>query len=1045
MDPAEQPSDLSASPALSGIPPGVLIAFLLTVTLSLGLVFSLDQRHLEMRKAQTASLAGDYAAALQVGLERTLSITYALGALVREGGGNVHEFERLADGLLPYYPGASAIALLPEGVLTAIAPLEGNTDALGQDEFADPERSAEAYKAMETGELTLAGPFELRQGGLGAVGRLPVFLGPQQQHFWGFVSVTLRFPEALAIARLDELERQGYRWELWRDPPDGSGRQTILASTERLHRDAVRQDLMLPNGQWHLDVTPAEGWRNPLTLAGQLLAALMFSSVFALVIHLLLKTLEYRRRLEAALETAESATRAKSEFLANMSHEIRTPMNAIVGLTELCQRTDPTPRQQNYLNKIMASGRSLLGLINDILDFSKIEAGKLSLEEIVFDLDEVLDQLWVVVAEPAREKGLELLYYRPPGMSYGLKGDPLRIGQILINLVGNAIKFTERGQVVVSVRPLHESEETVELEFVVEDSGVGMSDEQQEKLFQSFSQADTSTTRRYGGTGLGLSITRQLVGLMGGAIRVESAPGKGSRFTFTLRLKRAPAIQPDPEALVTKHRMDSHRILVVDDNAAAREIFSSYLKSFGFTAQVVGTPWEAKEALQQTERPFDLMLVDMSLPEQTGLELITQIMQADTPAGKPRCILVSAFAREEVLAEPGAEHLSSFLPKPVTPSLLLDSIADALGYAPLSGQSGGKTVRSRPDALKAIQGAHILVVEDNEINQQVVCELLGQERFHVQVADNGQEAVDLLATETFDAVLMDIQMPVMDGYQATRVIRDQLELTELPIIALTANALIEDREKSLEAGMNAHLNKPIDPALLMETLIEWIPAARRNLPPEPALDIPEPAEVKLPASVPELNTTAGLQRLGGNRQAYRRLLERFAENQRDFADRVAEALAAGQRQEAVQRVHALKGVSGNLGAEPLYQAAGELEALLKTEAGEAAYRPILEQTEAALRRLLGYLREWLESTPEPTAPPVNHQPETAYSEADLEQELHVLGKLLEAYDTEAVKKVDALLEDALPEGLANRLQKIRALLAEYDFEAAGDVLNPPSP
>ncbi|WP_162299724.1 hybrid sensor histidine kinase/response regulator [Marinospirillum perlucidum] len=1027
-------NDRIAPTETRGIHPAVLVTFLLSLALSLALVIAWDQRQVELSQSRALNLASDYAAALQRGLESSLSITYALAALVREGQGEVEHFEALADELIPYYPGASAIALLPDGVLTRIAPLQGNQAALGQDEFADPERSAEALKAMNSGKMILAGPFELRQGGLGAVGRLPVFMDEQQEDFWGFVSVTLRFPEALVGARLPELTSQGYAWHLWREAPSGQGVQTLLNSDGALKDEPVRQSLSLSNGRWYLDVTPVEGWRDQVQLAGQMFAALLVSLLIALVIHLLLRTLDYRRRLEAALQVAETATQAKSEFLANMSHEIRTPMNAILGLTELCMRTDLSPQQQNYLNKILASGRSLLGLINDILDFSKIEAGKLHLEEVPFELDEVLDQLWVVVAESARNKGLELLFYRESDVPYGLKGDPLRIGQVLINLVGNGIKFTDEGEIVVSVRKLKQDQEDLELEFTVADSGIGMTAAEQAKLFQSFSQADTSTTRRYGGTGLGLSITRQLVEMMGGQIRVESEPGKGSRFIFTIRLEAAASTQKPPEELVIKHQLEGYRVLVVDDNEAARDIFFSYLHSFGFATQVVSTPAAAKQALQTASQPFDLLLVDMSLPQMTGLQLIQEIMQAELPVNKPRCILVSAFAREEVLAEPGAEQLSSFLQKPVNPSLLLDSLVDALGFAPISGQGQRSGGSFEEEQLQAIQGARVLLVEDNEINQQVAFELLSQARLHVQLANNGQEAVDQLAQQQFDAVLMDIQMPVMDGYQATRYIREVLHQTDIPIIALTANALLEDRQKSLDAGMNDHLNKPIDPDLLMTALIEWIPAGQRELPPEIEMTTSTEAEIELPPKWgQQLDTSLGLKRLGDNRQAYRRLLERFVTSQEGFATRLEAALAKQDQQEALRQAHTLKGVAGNLGANRLHSRAGELEAELKQglQLSPETIQPTLE----ALQNLLDYLQTWLASKRTQAS-----QSQTGWTEEELQQALQVLHQQLEDYDAMAVKKVDELLERPLPASWQACLESIRDHLTDYDFEAAEELL-----
>ncbi|MGM9489294.1 response regulator [Ideonella sp. YS5] len=532
---------------------------------------------------------------------------------------------------------------------------------------------------------------------------------------------------------------------------------------------------------------------------------------------------ERTEQLERAQHAAEVATRAKSEFLANMSHEIRTPMNAILGMSYLALQGGLDARQRNYVEKVHGAAESLLGVINDILDFSKIEAGKLEIETVAFQLGDVLDQLANLVGMRVEEKGLELLFALPPDLPGDLMGDPSRLGQILLNLVNNAVKFTERGEVMVAVRPVERTAERVTLRFEVRDSGIGMTAESRERLFQPFTQADASTSRRYGGTGLGLAICRHLVQSMGGEIGVESEPGRGSCFHFTLPFRLQAGTHPVPEA----GELRGTRLLVVDDHPPTRELLCALAESLGFEAESAGDGQAALAAVARADaaaRPFRLVLLDWRMPGMDGIECLARLAQTGGHHGQPTVLMITAFSRDLAERELHGRHLqvAALLTKPVTPSALLDACLGALGRpAAYAGRS-----EQRQELLQTRQaslaGARILLVEDNTINQELACDLLDGAGIVVTVAADGREALGALERESFDAVLMDCQMPVMDGYEATRALRQRPGLKDLPVIAMTANAMAGDREKVIAAGMNDHVAKPIHVDELFETLVRWV-------------------------------------------------------------------------------------------------------------------------------------------------------------------------------------------------------------------------------
>jgi PAS domain S-box-containing protein len=734
----------------------------------------------------------------------------------------------------------------------------------------------------------------------------------------------------------------------------------------------------------------------------------------------------------AARDLAEQATRAKSDFLANMSHEIRTPMNAIIGLSHLALQTGLDGTQRNYIEKVHGAADSLLGIINDILDFSKIEAGRLDIEQVDFALEDVLDNLTNMIGLRAQEKGIELMFDLAPELPTALVGDPLRLTQILVNIGSNAIKFTEQGEVVVRIEPAGryadeaDGSETIALRISVRDTGIGMDEEARARLFRAFSQADSSITRRYGGTGLGLIISRRLTELMGGEIQVDSTPGAGSTFSFTVHVgvqQQQPTLPVDEDA-----DLAGTRVLVVDDNDTARDILCAMVESFGLRAEQAESAEQAVGLVRSADAddPFGLVLMDWRMPVRDGVEAAREIRDEADLTRPPAMVMVTAFGREADSLAAAGELFAAIVPKPVTPSALLDGVMKALGRGLLERRRGSARNEA---AMEKLRGARILLVEDNDINQELAVDLLTNAGLSVAVAGDGAEALERLALERFDGVLMDCQMPVLDGYETTRRLRADPAFADLPVIAMTANAMAGDREKALAAGMNDHVAKPINVRVLFETLARWVTPAEPGAAPAPAAPPPETASIRTIPPIDGIDTTEGLARCHGDAALYLRTLRRFRDRQAQLLAELDVALADGDRATATRVAHTVKGLAGTLGATHLEPAARALEAAC---AGDGE----VDVERRALGDALAALRPGLERLGEARTAPDDGAPLDADERGRLDTVLDELARLLEEADAFAgdrMREHADLLARGLPPGAAER---IAGAIADWDFETA---------
>ncbi|MDD5755342.1 MAG: response regulator, partial [Methylococcales bacterium] len=730
--------------------------------------------------------------------------------------------------------------------------------------------------------------------------------------------------------------------------------------------------------------------------------------------------------LHHAKKMAENATRTKSNFLANMSHEIRTPMNAIIGFTHLMMKTNMSSVQSEYLRKIQLSSQHLLIIINDILDFSKIEAGKLSIENTDFEFEKVLDSIASLMSARVNDKNLELIFDVDWNVPHYLNGDSLRLGQILINYTSNAIKFTEQGEIVIAIKVLGETEEDVCLYCAVSDTGIGLTDEHQAQLFQPFQQADGSTSRKYGGTGLGLAISAQLATLMHGEVGVESEFGKGSTFWFTVRLGKARQLR---RSFIPHVDLHGCNMLVVDDNEVARLVLKDLLSSMTFKVDAVSSGKQALKMIQNAValgQPYEVVFLDWRMPEMSGTETAKEIHKLPLTAF-PHIVMATAYGQEDVLNEVEHAGLEGILIKPISASSLFDTTMRILNGV---GECIDHIDDSFADTenLTTIKGASILVAEDNDFNQEVAMGLLQEAGFDVDIANDGKEAVEMVARGNYDIVLMDMQMPVMDGVTAAITIRNNVRFKDLPIVAMTANAMQQDKDKCIDAGMNDHVAKPIDPEELFRALLKWIKPKHDKSSVQPTLIINKRSDY-LPI-IDGLDVELGLRRVLGNGTLYLNMLRKYVINQENAPANLRAALDTPDYNAAERIAHSSKSVNGNIGATSLQKIAAELEEMIRDGAARDVIELKIIAFESAHTAMIIALN---------VALPTKHHP----AFVDMSKAAEVLKRLTELLMDDDYEAGDIFEEnfDLLRTLLGvNIFSKVNFAIKQFDFKTALQLL-----